>query len=190
MHKKARNITQQLDDASSKPAQAGDTIEYTLSVKNESKEVRKGFVIEENMEDVLEYADLQDASGATFTTNPVSMLSWAPVDIKPNETVLRTILVKIKSPLPTTPASTSDPSSNDMKLVNTYGEDTVTINLPKTGLKTVEQTVSTIPSTGLGTNIIISTFILMAATYFFYRSKLMNKELSLVRQEFNYGAGA
>lgn len=189
LHKKARNITQQLDDATTKPAQAGDTVEYTLSVKNESKQTRKGFVIEENLEDVLEYADLQDASGATYTENPVRMLSWTPVDIKPNETVHRTILVKIKSPLPSTPASTSDPSSNDLKLVNTYG-DTIEINLPPSGVKTVERTVQSVPSTGLGTNIIISTVVLMAATYFFFRSRLMVKELGLVREQFNYGAGA
>lgn len=187
LHKKARNITQQLPDATTKAANAGDMVEYTLTVKNSSKQVRKAFVIEENMEDVLEYADLQDASGATFTESPVRMLSWAPIDIKPNETVVRTILVKIKSVIPTTPASTSDPLSNDMKLVNVYG-NTVEIELPSNPIKTVEQTVSTLPSTGLGTNIIIGTVLLMAATYFYFRSRLMVKELGLVRQQFNYGA--
>lgn len=188
LHKKARNITQQLSDATTRPAAPGDMIEYGLSVKNTGKELRKDFVIEENMEDVLEYADLQDANGATFTENPVKMLSWAPVNIKPNETVIRTVLVKVKSPLPAAPASTSDPLSNDLKMVNTYG-DTVQIELPSNPLKTTEQTVRSLPNTGLGANIVISTFVLMGATYFFFRSRLMVKELALVRQEFNYGAG-
>jgi uncharacterized repeat protein (TIGR01451 family)/fimbrial isopeptide formation D2 family protein len=189
LHKKAKNITQQIQDANGSTAQAGDTIEYTLSVTNRSDEDRKGFVIEENMEDVLEYADIIDASGATFTENPVKMLTWQPVDIKPNETVNRTILVKIKSVIPTTPASTSDPLSNDMKLVNVYG-DTVQISLPLNPVKTIESTVTSLPSTGLGTNIAISTTILFITTYFYYRSRLMVKELGLVKQQFNSGAPA
>lgn len=189
LHKRARNITQQLENANGTKANAGDSIEYTLSVTNRSKEVRKGFIIEENMEDVLEYADIIDASGAAFTDNPVKMLSWLPVDIKPNETINRTILIKIKSTIPSTPASTSDPLSYDMKLINVYG-DTVRIELPTNPVKIVEQTVTTLPSTGLGTNILISTVLIMGATYFYFRSRTMVKELGLVRQQFNYGMGA
>jgi len=188
LHKKARNITQQLANANGTTAQAGDTIEYTLSVKNLGKQVRSGFVIEENMEDVLEYADIIDASGATFTNNPVKMLSWDPIALKSGETATRTVLVKIKSSLPSTPASTSDPHSNDMKLVNIYG-DSVQIELPRTPIKAVEQTITKLPSTGLGTNIVLSTVLLMAVTYFYFRSRMMVKELGLVRQQFNYGMG-
>lgn len=189
LHKKARNITQQLENANGTKANAGDSIEYTLSVTNRSKTMREGFVIEENLEDILEYADVIDASGATFTQEPVRMLSWQPINIRPNETVTRTILVKIKSPLPTTPASTSDPLSYDMKMVNVYG-DTIEIELPKTPVKTVEQTVTSLPSTGLGVNITISTLLVMAATYFFFRSRTMVKEVGFVRQQFNHGLGA
>lgn len=188
LHKKARNISQQIKDANGTTAQAGDTIEYTLSVKNLSKSTRTGFVIEENMEDVLEYADIIDASGAVFTSSPVKMLSWAEVSIKPGETVNRTILIKVKSIIPNTPASTSDPLSNDLKLVNVYG-DTVQIQLPKTPVKTVEQTIARLPSTGIGTNMIISTTLLMATVYFYFRSRTMTKELGLVRQQFSYGMG-
>lgn len=188
LHKTARNITQDINNANGTTAHGGDTIEYTLSVTNLSKQVRKGFIIEENMGDVLEYADIIDASGAKFSEIPVKMLSWQPVDIQPNQTIKRTVLIKIKSPIPKTPASTSDPLSHDMKLVNTYG-DTVQIQLPATPIKTVERTVSTLPSTGLGTNIFISTILLAVATYFYFRSQLMVKELVLVRQQFNYGAG-
>jgi uncharacterized repeat protein (TIGR01451 family) len=188
LHKKARNITQSIANANGTQANAGDTIEYTLSVTNRAKLTRKAFVVEENMQDVLEYADIIDASGATYADKPIKMLTWKPVDIKPNETINRTILIKIKSTIPTTPASTSDPLSYDMKLANVYG-DTVQIDLPPNPIKTVEQTVNTLPNTGLGANILISTVLLFAATYFYFRSRLMVKELGLVRQQFNYGAG-
>ncbi len=188
LHKKARNITQKLADANNTQARAGDVIEYTLSVTNRSKEVRKGFVIEENMDDVLEYADIIDASGAHYTSNPVKLLSWDPVNIQPGATVTRTILIKIKSTIPLTPASTSDPHSNDMKLVNVYG-DSIKITLPRHPVKTIERTVQFLPRTGMGANLFVSTVLIMASTYFYARSKLMVKELGLVRQQFNYGVG-
>ena len=188
LHKAARNITQNITNANETKANAGDTIEYTLSVKNFSKQIRKGFVIEENMEDVLEYADIIDASGAIFTSKPIRMLSWKPVDIKPGETIKRTILIKVKSNIPSTPASSSDIHSNDMRMVNVYG-DTVIIKLPTTPIKTIERTITRLPNTGIGTNIVITTTLLMASTYFYFRSKLIVKELGLVKQQFNYGAG-
>lgn len=188
LHKTARNITQQIQNANGTKANPGDSIEYTLSVKNRGKTTRQDFVIEENMDDVLEYADIIDANGATFSESPVKMLNWSPVDIRPNETISRTILIKIKSPLPATPASTSDPLSFDLKMVNVYG-DTVQIELPNNPIKSVEQTVSSLPSTGPGMSIAVTTTVLVLATYFFFRSRLMNKELGLVRQQFNYGTG-
>ncbi len=186
--KTARNMTKKIENANGTTAGAGDVIEYTLSTTNIGAETYKGYVVEERMGDVLEYADIIDASGATLVKTPVEMLSWAPVDIKPGETIKKTILVGIKSPLPSTPASTSDPLSYDMKMVNVYG-DTVQISLPSTPIKTVEQAVKVLPSTGAGTSIIISTLFVATAVYFYYRSRLMIKELSLVKQQFNYGGG-
>lgn len=187
--KRARNVTQDISNANGTTAKAGDTIEYTLSVTNSSKETRKNFIVEENLEDVLEYADILDKSGATFTDDPVKMLSWDPVDVRPNETVTRTITIKIKSPIPTTPASTSDPYSYDLKLTNTYG-NTVQINLPNHPVKTVERTITQLPNTGIGANILIGAILLGGATYFYYRSRLLIKEIGLVKHQFNYGAGA
>lgn len=188
LRKRARNITQGISDANGTEAKAGDQIEYTLSVTNRSKETREDFVIEENLEDVLEYADLMDASGATFSESPVRMLSWDPIDIRPNETVNRTILIKVKSPIPNTPASTSDPYSYDLKMTNVYG-NTVQIDLPQHPVKTAERTITQLPNTGIGTNIIIGSLLLGMATYFYYRSRLLVKEVSLVRRQFNYAGG-
>lgn len=187
--KRARNVTQDISNANGTTAKAGDTIEYTLSVTNTSKETRTGFVVEENLEDVLEYADILDNSGATFTDDPVKMLTWDPVNIRPNETITRTVTIKIKSPIPATPASTSDPYSYDLKITNMYG-NTVQINLPPHPIKTIERTVTQLPNTGLGANVIIGALLLGGATYFYYRSRLLIKEVGLVRQQFNYGAGA
>jgi uncharacterized repeat protein (TIGR01451 family) len=186
LHKTAKNVTQQIANANGTTAQPGDTIEYTLSVKNFGSETRRGFVIEENMEDVLEYADIIDASGATFTKTPVHLLSWGPIDIQPNEVVTRTILIKVKSSIPVVPASVSDPLSSDLKMVNVYG-DTVNISLPPHPIKTVERTISSLPSTGFSVNMLISTLLVMATTYFYFRSRIMKKELVIIRQQFQTG---
>lgn len=188
LSKKARNITQDISNANGTQAKAGDNIEYTLSVTNRSRETREAFVIEENLEDVLEYADLIDASGATFSETPVRMLSWEPVDIRPNETVNRTILIKVKTPIPTTPASTSDPYSYDLKMTNVYG-NSIQIDLPPHPIKTVERTITQLPNTGLGANVLIGAVLLGSATYFYYRSRLLVKEVGLVKQQFNHGMG-
>lgn len=186
LHKMAKNVTQQIANANGTRANPGDTIEYTLSVRNFGKETRRGFVIEENMEDVLEYADIIDASGAVFTTNPVHLLSWGPIDIKPGETISRTILIKVKSEIPMTPSSVSDPYSHDLKMVNVYG-DTVQITLPKKPTKTIEQTITRLPSTGFQANMLISTLLMMAVTYFYFRSRTMQKELLIIRHQFHQG---
>jgi uncharacterized repeat protein (TIGR01451 family) len=188
LHKTAKNITQGIEDANGTTAKPGDAIEYTLSVKNSGKNTRTDFVIEENVEDILEYADIIDASGGKYQSSPTKMVSWSPVDIKSGATASRTILIKIKGVLPNTPASTSDPLSYDFKLINVYGNK-VQINLPKTPVKTIEQTVKMLPSTGFGANAAITAIMISVATYFYYRSRLMSKELSLVRSEFGYSGG-
>lgn len=185
--KLAQNITRSVENAHGTTAQAGDTIEYTLRVKNTGTITKEDFVVEENLSDVLEYADVIDATGATFSENPVKMLSWQPVDIKPGQTVDKTFLVKIKGTIPNTPASSSDPLSYDLKLANRYGDTTVVINLPKTTTKLVEQTVSTLPSTGFGANAGITAVFITLVTYFYFRSRLMVKELVIVKQEFGEG---
>lgn len=187
LHKKVRNITQQLDDANGTIARAGDGIEYTLSVTNRGPETRRSFVIKEELEDVLEYADIIGASGAAFSQSPTRHLTWPAVDIQPNETITRTILTQIKSPIPASPASISDPKSYDMKLLNTYG-DTVQINLPPSVLKMVEQSVQLLPNTNITSNIILSGLFFLLVSYFYLRNRLIIKELSLIRQQFNSGA--
>jgi hypothetical protein len=70
---------------------------------------------------------------------------------------------------------------------NAYGNN-VTIKLPKPPVKQVEEVVTTLPNTGTGTNIMISTLFIMVVSYFYFRNRLISKELGLIKREFSGGA--
>jgi hypothetical protein len=94
--------------------------------------------------------------------------------------------VKVKNPIPATPTSSSDPGHFDLTMTNVYG-NTITIKLPGSVTKTTEVVTSTLPNTGPGTTIAIGFGITMIIGYFFARSRLMAKELAIVKAEYVSG---
>lgn len=183
--KSAKNDTQNIDDANNTTAQAGDTITYSLKVENISKETKKKYVVLENMGDVLEYADITDYHGGIKDSS--NNVTWPATDIKAGGSITKQITIKVKDPIPQTPASASNPGSFDLTMTNTYG-NTVNIKLPGSVVKTTEQIGATLPNTGPGTNLLIGVTVTIVAGYFLARSRLLAKELDIVRSE--YGAGA
>lgn len=116
--KSAYNITK------SEPAniaEAGNTIEYTLTTKNTGSASIQNFVIEDDLSQVLNYSDLVSVSdgGTIVTPNGVKTVRWEPVSIAPNQTVIRKFTVKVVNPLPVTPS--------ELKLINFYGNQVVII---------------------------------------------------------------
>lgn len=185
LSKKASNDTQNIDDANNTTANAGDTITYTLTVENTSQETLKKFVVEENIGDILEYADVTDYHGGVKDSN--NIVKWPATDIKAGGSISKQITVKVKDPIPQTPASATNPGSYDLVMTNVYG-NTVNIKLPGSVAKTTEQVATTLPNTGPGTNIAIGFAITAVAGYFLARSRLLAKEIDIVRTE--YAAGA
>lgn len=183
LHKKAKNSTQNITDANGTTAQAGDVIEYTLSVTNSGKVTVPKFTIKENMNDVLEYANITDLHGGQLDRD--NFIFWPSVDVKPGQVIEKQITVKVKSPIPSTPVSTSDPGSFNLIMSNVYG-DSVDIHLPGSVVKQVE-TTTTLPNTGPGENLAIGFGLTTIVAYFFARSKLFATELDIVRQDFSNG---
>lgn len=183
--KSAKNDTQNIDDANNTTAKAGDVITYTLKVENTSKETRKKYVVLENIGDVLEYADIIDYHGGTKDSS--NNVTWPGTDIKPNSSITKQLTVKVKDPIPQTPASASNPGSFDLTMTNTYG-NTVNIKLPGSVAKTTEQVGATLPNTGPGENMVIGFAITAVVGYFLARSRLLSKELDIVRSEYTVGA--
>lgn len=184
LSKSAVNITRNGQTADGTTAQGGDTIQYTLRVQNQGKATVKGFVIQDNLTDILEYSDITDMAGASLSSDKI--INWPAVDISANTTISRTFSVRIKNPVPQTPVSASNPGSFDLTMTNVYG-NVINIKLPPTTVKTTEQVVGNLPNTGPGTSLIIGFGVTTVMAYFFARSRVMAKELAIVRNEYTAG---
>lgn len=106
-------------------AEAGNSIEYTLTTKNTGTAAVSNFVVEDDLSTVLNYSEIVSISdsGSIVNVSGAKTVRWAPVAINPGQTITRKFTVKIVNPLPTTP--------NELKLVNTYGNlVTITIKRP------------------------------------------------------------
>lgn len=186
--KKASNDTQNISNADGTTAQASDVITYTLATTNTSKNTTiKDYVIQENIIDVLQYADILNLSGGT--KDKYGVVSWPAVDIKPQETVNKKITIKIKNPIPQTPVSKSDPGSYDMKLTNIYG-NTVNIKLPPSIIKTTEYVTRELPNTGPGETLAAGFVLVTVVGYFFARSRLIAKEVDILRSDYAVSGSA
>lgn len=184
--KKVRNDTQKIDDANGTTAKAGDELTYTLITKNIGDGDATNYTLaKEDLKDVLEYADAVTLNDGMLNTND-KQLSWVPTEIKAGQEVVRSFTVKIKDPIPTTPVSTSDVKSFDLTMQNSYGNDT-TIKLPKPPAKQVEGVAKSLPNTGPTSGLLLGFLITTLVAYFFARSRLIARELDMVRAE--YAAG-
>lgn len=187
--KKVSNLTQNKSNANNTTANPGDVLRYTLIISNSGNAPATNFSLSgeygENIADILEYANISDLGDAQFNET-TKVLSWAPVTIPAGGEVKKTFAVTIKNPLPATPISVSNPLSFDYVLTNKYGR-TVTVKLKKPANKVIEQTATTLPQTGPGSGLIIGAVLITIIGYFFFRSRLLSKELEIVHHEFSSG---
>ncbi|HSE61857.1 MAG TPA: hypothetical protein VLA88_06215 [Candidatus Saccharimonadales bacterium] len=183
--KEARNLTQNVATAASATAKASDRIEYTIYTTN----VGSGTVttpVSENLDDVLDYANLEMAGNGGSFDQVSHILSWGDVKLGPQQTDVRTFVVQVKSTIPSTPRAANNPAAYNCVMTNSYG-NTIDINMDCPAPKAVESTVHQLPSTGAGENILFGATLLMVVTYFYARSRQMNKEIKLIRKDFNFG---
>jgi uncharacterized repeat protein (TIGR01451 family) len=179
--KTAANQTAKIADANNTTAKPGEVIEYSLKTTNEGKVTVKAYSVSENISDVLDYADVVNLNGGT--KNADNIVTWPAEDIKAGATLTKTFTVRIKNPLPNTPVSSSDPGHFDMTMTNVYG-NTINVKLPPSVIKTTEVVNNTLPNTGPGTSLVIAFVITTLAAYLFARTRLMAKELDIVRADF------
>lgn len=182
--KEATNLTQGNTRAETVTANAGDRIEYRVSLYNVGK-VPATTTFNEELADVLEYATIQDNGGGTFNQQ-AQTLGWGSITLKPGEKTTRSFVVALKNEIPATSRGTSDPTSYDCIMTNAFG-DTINVNVNCTSPKLVEQIVSELPSTGPGENVFFAGVIGSFVTYFWARSRQMAKEVRLIRKDFNSG---
>jgi len=178
--KAATNVTTGLADANNSTANAGDVITYTLYGKNTGKKTVKDYVFEENMADVLAYADITDFHGGIMGTG--SVVRWPATDIKADESRSVQITVKVKDPIPQTPAAPSDTLHYDLMMTNVYG-NAINIKLPGSPAKQVEVAAAALPNTGPGETLAIAAVIVILAGYFYSRASLLARESNIAVKE-------
>jgi len=182
--KTATNVTQGNITASTSPAQAGDKISYTITVKNTGG-TAKATTLEDHLGDVLEYSTLIDKGGGTFDETK-KILSWPQVNLGPGATETRTFAVQLAAVIPAMPTGQSDPSSYNCLLENIFGNDVV-IPVVCAPPKVIEKITTELPKTGPTENMIFAGVVLAVVVYFFARSRQMNKEVRLIRRDLNTG---
>lgn len=193
LSKTVKNATQRNDNANNTVAKPGDRIEYYLTIKNTGK-TTGSYVMEDNMSDVLEYADMIDTGGGTlakkdaFTpVEKIHTITWPSVSVKPGETIQKIVSVQIKSTIPATPQSTGNPESYNCRLVNDFSGHPTTIMVDCPTPKVVERVVTELPKTGVTENIIFAGAILAIVAYFYARARQVKKEVRLIRKDLNAG---
>ncbi len=181
VHKTASNVTTGATDANNTTANPGDVITYTIYAANSGKSAVKNFVFQENLNDVLDYADITDLHGGSLNTDGTAI--WPAEDIGANQTASHQITVKVKNPIPQTPASSSDPAHFDLTMTNVYG-NSINIKVPASPAKAVEVATTTqLPNTGPGTTLFVAAIIVFIAGYFYSRANLLARESQLAIKE-------
>lgn len=182
--KEAKNMTRGSKDADNTTVESADRIEYMLYTTNVGSKTTK-ITIEENLADVLEYATMFENGGGTMDNN-TKLLSWGDVELKPGQTDVRRFIVQISEQISTTPRAGNNPSSYNCVLTNSYG-NTTNIKVACPVSKTIETSVQQLPATGSSENILFGGVLLMIVTYFYARSRQMNKEVRILKKEFDGG---
>lgn len=186
LSKTVRNNTQNISSANGTTAKPGDSLAYVLSVKNKGKAQIDGFIVQENISDVLDYADIVDLKGGLKDSK--NIVSWPAVSIKAEQSIQKEFTVKIKNPLPQTPVSSSDPGHFDLTMTNVYG-NAVNVKLPPSVVKSTEIITRSLPDTGPGVTLFAGFGLTAIFAYFFARSKLLARELDIVRHEHTASGG-
>lgn len=183
--KTASNIDQGGNNAVSLLAQASDRIRYTLTIENKGH-TSGSAPITENLTDVLQYASLYDLGGGTFNQS-TNTLTWPNTTIQPGKKETRMFVVKLANAIPAMNTGTSDASSYDCRMTNTFGNSVeIQVNCPVQKL-IVEQVVRELPETGPRENMIFGGTVFAIVAYFYVRAKQLNREVRLIRKDLTAG---
>jgi hypothetical protein len=182
--KKVANITKGVTDANNSTASPGDILEYTLYTTNTATKLSTEQTTSEPISDLLDYSDINNLGNAKQLD---TTLVWPKVTIVAGDTLKQSFRVKVKSVIPTTPISTTDSGTFDLKMINTYGNST-TVNLPCPAVLCAQNTAKNLPKTGPGSSLLITFMILCLVAFFYNRNRVLVKELNLIKLEHSTGA--
>jgi uncharacterized repeat protein (TIGR01451 family) len=156
-------------------AEAGDDIEYTLRAVNQGNGNQKFFTMTEVITDILEYADVTDMRGGEIRNG---VISWPETEIKSGQSVEHSFRIKVKSPIPATARSASDPQSYDLRMDNVYGNE-IMIALSAPPSKEIEAAAVSLPQTGPLANLAAVAFTSLVI-YFYFRNRQLIREIKIL----------
>lgn len=182
--KTAGNTTQNKSDATQVQAQAGDKVVYTLNVQNTGK-LAATVPLEENLSDVLDYAQIIDVGGGSYDTAS-KKLTWPTLSLPAGGKQSRMFTIQLLDTIPSMGQGTDDKTSYDCRMDNTFG-NTISIDVACPAPKQIESAVSQLPHTGPRENMIFAGLVAAIVTYFYARSRQVKKEIRLIRRDFNAG---
>ena len=186
--KSVTNITQDLKDdlAVNSLVNGGDVLEYTIGTTNPQNYKKVGVDVSDYIGDILDYADLDTAfleqQGGSFDSD-TNKVNWTDLSIPASSTADYKFRVTIKQPIPSTNQPSTVGTSYDCKISNEYGNEiTMDINCP------LVKGLETLPNTGPGSSMLFSVVSATVIGYFYARSRLLAKEVSLVKASYTGGA--
>lgn len=175
-------------NAAGTTVQAGNEIRYTIAVHNSGTGTFNDFIFEENIADILEYADVTDLGGGRLVEKTVpgqdkltqKTLVWDKQDIKPGEQATKQFVVKVKNPIPTNPTGVSDKYSYDLKMENIFYGNHIEILLATPPVKQIETVSENLPATGAGVANTGLALFTSGMVFVLLRNRLIRKELSIL----------
>jgi len=182
--KTVENITKDLvgADALNSKVSPGDVLEYTLFTLNSQNYERTGVEVSDYIGDILDYATLDlealAAEGGRFDEDTNKVI-WEGVVIPAKSKIGNTFRVQLLNPIPATNQPSAVSTDYDCVISNSYGND-INLNVQCPLVKGIE----TIPNTGPGTSLLMIGGATMVVGYFFARSRLLSKEIDIIRTDF------
>ncbi len=188
--KTVRNETQKIDGDSVliKKLQPNDVLSYSLFTINSQNYDRLNIKIEDNINDLLDYADLDlaslEESGGKFDKNS-GKVYWENVTIPASSDIEMKFIVKLKDQIPATNKPSNVTTSFDCKISNEYGNE-ISLKVSCPAVKGIE----TLPNTGPGSSLIVGGCVTAVIGYFFARARLLSKEMQIIRTDYSMSGGA
>jgi hypothetical protein len=188
--KDIKNITRNLsgEKATEFSVRPGDVIEYSLSTTNSGSSDIENYTVADYVGDLNDYAEIQTdflvSQGGTYDSESKEIL-WQNVTLPANSEIVKKFRIRIKDQIPSTNSPSNLTTNFDCKISNEYGDE-VTLDVECPWVKNVE----TLPNTGPGATIGFTFATTMLSGYFFARSRLFSKELSIAKRIFPSSRGS
>lgn len=190
LSKDVKNVTRNLsgEKATEFSASPGDIIEYSLSTTNSRTSDIENYTVTDYVGDLTDYADIQtdflSSQGGTY--DPESKeISWQNITLPAGSETIKKFRVRIKDQIPSTNSPSNLTTNFDCKISNEYGDE-ITLDVECPWVKGVE----TLPNTGPGATLGFTFATTIFSGYFFARSRLLIKELSIAKRIFPSAGGS